>query len=448
MRTLLSVIVLVPLLVLGGCPEDPEPDPLPETPRRAPEPDPWEPPGSLDNEAFPFGVQSGDATPDSAILSVWTPEPALTLEMVRGDDQQWVAVTDPPAVEVADGRAQLTVTGLEPDTAYSYAFYASDGSSRSQPGRFRTALAPGAERVVVLGGAHGFDDFNFPFPALPWAADERLDFFLMLGDTVYADGADEVEEYRVFYEEVFEQSGTRAISASTSFISTIDDHETANDWIPADIDEDQYLASIQVFREALPQQIGPGGTGIWHTLRWGATADVLVLDCRGERVHDDPGQYISAEQMAWLQDQLATSTARFKLIVNSVPITDYSPLIANTMAHDRWSGWPEDRQAILDFIDDEGIPGVLWITGDFHSANISHVGQPGDPGWDQWEVMVGVVGSKINPMGEYFDEDDQFTLMVAAWATTIIELDPGTGLATVRYVGEDGDVVREQVLEL
>jgi len=34
-KTPLLALLLAAALALGGCPEDPEPDPLPETPRRA-----------------------------------------------------------------------------------------------------------------------------------------------------------------------------------------------------------------------------------------------------------------------------------------------------------------------------------------------------------------------------------------------------------------------------
>ncbi len=451
-RSLMLVPLAGTLLVapLAGCPaDDPEPDPEP-TPARDPEPDPWQPEGTEDRQAFPWSVQAGDPTEDGVILSVWSTEAdPLTLRVVRADgDAGWSAV-DVGVDEVAleDGRAQVELTGLEPDTAYSYTFVASDGERRSAAGRFRTAPGPGQRRVIRIGGTHGLRWNDFPFPCLRWAADERLDAFMLLGDTVYADGAETAPEYREYYAEVMSQDGFYAVSASTALLATWDDHEVANDWLAGDLVEGQYEEALQAFREAVPQRRGPDG-GVWRLQRWGDDVDVIILDTRSDRIPGEGGQFLSPDQMQWLQDTLAGSTARFKLIVNSVPITDYSPLIGAISEADRWSGYPEDRDEILTFIADQAIPGVLWITGDFHAAAVTHVDPPGGVADDQWEVMVGYAGSPPNPMGEFYDEDEQFPVLMARWSYTTFDLDPGTGEVLVRFVDDDGEVYRTFTLQL
>ena len=52
---------------------------------------------------------------------------------------------------------------------------------------------------------------------------------------------------------------------------------------------------------------------------------------------DDSGLYISRE-MDWLKSSLSASTARFKFIMNSVPIIDFNDLIGEVEAIDRWQG--------------------------------------------------------------------------------------------------------------
>ena len=66
---------------------------------------------------------------------------------------------------------------------------------------------------------------------------------------------------------------------------------------------------------------------IWRSFRWGHSAEVFVLDCRGERRPStrsvNPTResvYISRAQMDWLKAGLRASPAVFKFIVNSVPI--------------------------------------------------------------------------------------------------------------------------------
>ncbi len=444
--TLLPSLVL--LLAMPGCPpsEVPVLEPLPPlAPRRSAEPPPWEPPGTEDPDSFAWGVQSGDATAVGAVVSVRTTEPELILALAAADgDTGWIDVSADPLTVPESGVAQAILTGLEPDTAYSYAFFADDGERRSRPGRFRTAPAAGSARIVTFGASHGFKG-NQAWPSLSWAADEQLDAFLLLGDTVYADDADELEEYREYWVEALEQDGMGDLTASTSLIATWDDHEVANNWLPATLDPGQFEDALAAYREALPQREGPGGSTVWRLMDWGDTAVVISLDSRGERTEE---QYLSDEQMAWLKDTLTTTSARFKVILNSVPITDFAPLIGDAMAFDRWQGYPDDRDEILDFVQTHGIDGVLWLTGDFHMGTINKVDPPGGPAHDQWEVMVGTTGSTLNALALVTEPDDQFHAIIHAWCYTWIELDPAQGTALVRYIDDGGELLVEQQLQL
>ncbi|MFO0003851.1 MAG: alkaline phosphatase D family protein, partial [bacterium] len=143
--------------------------------------------------------------------------------------------------------------------------------------------------------------------------------------------------------------------------------------------------------------------------------DLFALDCRGER---RDGNYISPEQMAWLKAELSASTARFKVILNSVPITDLSAIFGTTQAMDRWQGYPAQREEILAHIRDDAVEGVLWITGDVHYAQIGRVDPAGGPGEDQWEVFCGPGGSTLNVLVEAFIGNEQYELLFAQWNYT------------------------------
>ena len=62
--------------------------------------------------------------------------------------------------------------------------------------------------------------------------------------------------------------------------------------------------------------------------------------------------HISEEQMAWLKEGLSQSTARFKIIPNSVAIVDFEPLLGSAGKSDRWQGYSEQREEILGHIED------------------------------------------------------------------------------------------------
>lgn len=421
----------------------PAPEPAPD---RAPEPAPWEPGLTEDASAFAWGVQVGDPGQGGAVVGARTTETeALTLRLAVAEGEGWSELDATPDLLPGEGgEVQTTLSGLSPDTAYSLCFVTADGARRSPVARFRTGQAADAPlRKIVFGATNCFGG-NWPFPSLQFAAEERLDFFLLLGDTVYADGAATQEEYRAFYEENFSAEPLRALFASTGVVATWDDHEVDNNWSWEEVSEEKFQAARAAFWEALPQGRGEGGTQIWRLIPWGPAVDLFVLDCRGER---RDGDYISEEQMAWFKAALSASTARFKIVLNSVPITDMTGWFGDALSQDRWQGY-EQRAEILSYIRDNGVTGVLWISGDFHLGMVNRVDMAGGPGDDQWEVLTGPAGSDVNPLGALLELDDQFQLVVLEWNWTRFELDPSLGTCLVQFIGDDGAVLGEKTLEI
>jgi alkaline phosphatase D len=288
---------------------------------------------------------------------------------------------------------------------------------------------------------------NQPWPNLSFAAAEAFDLFLLLGDTVYADGAVTQAEYRAFWTAAMGTTGLQDLFASTSVIATWDDHEVGNDWsIDDEGMEEQATTALAAFKEAIPVGDGGGWAGIWRSLRWGDTLEVFVLECRAER---RDGLYVSAEQLAWLERALLASTARFKLIANSVPITDFADTsLGDYFTEQRWQGHAEQRSEILSFILDNQIGGVLWLAGDFHFGLLARIDASGGPGEDAWEVLAGPSGSFLNPIVETLDDVDRFPVAFGAWNYTKFVADPGLGTIDVQWIGDDGTVIAERTLEV
>ena len=421
------------------------------TPTRSPEPEPWTPDGALDDDAFPYGLQLGDPQTDGAVLSVHAPtETSVTVVLVVADgDAGWVEVER--LAELAlneDGRLQLTLSGLDADTAYSVVALTADGR-RSAPSRFRTALADDDLRVVTFGATSCLGG-NHPWPNLSEAAGARYDFFCLLGDTVYADGSVSREDYAAEWDAAMRTRGLKDLSGSTGLIPTWDDHEVDNNWSWADPSiPARFEVALAEFRAHLPWIGGQGVAGLWRKMRWGATLEVFVLDCRGER-DAAAEQYISPEQMDWLKAELSASTARFKIILNSVPITDCRDIFFGVEAEDRWEGYPDQRSEILGHIADEEITGVLWIAGDVHLAAVCNVDIPGEggPAADQWEVIAGPSGSFLNIVADLVEPTEQYPVLFAVWNHTRFTCDPGLGTIHVEFIDDAGEVIAEKLLEL
>jgi alkaline phosphatase D len=385
------------------------------------------------------------------VLSVWTEEPVLAMMLAQGSGTAWISPDPAPGLDVdalvpEDGHTELTLTGLQPDTVYAICFASEDLSRRSRVTRFRTAMDADGWRVLTFAATSCLGKPGRPWPSMSYVAAADPDAFLLLGDTVYATHASTTEQFLEDYRYALGLEGLAEASAHSAMIAVWDDHEVFNNFAGLTADPALLEAALEAFRSALPQREGPGGNGLWRKLSWGRVADLFLLDCRGER--DEESQYISPEQMDWLKESLSASEARFKLIMNSVPITDYTAMLGSTLAEDRWQGYPAQRGEILGHIEDDAIAGVLWLTGDFHMGVISRVDPVGGLAESRWEVLVGAAGSTRNLLASLYDNPEQFPVMFEDWNSVLLRLDPGTGEARVTFIGDDGAVIAEQVLSL
>jgi len=408
-----------------------------------PELDPWVPPQTLDPTAFAWGVQSADATADAVLLGLQTDEPVLGVRVMEATAAGWTEVLATDDLATSDGHLHVEVTGLRADHSHAFVFITPDGR-RSDVGRFRTALGEADYRTVVFGASSCLGSAGRPFPTLSNAAEERLDFFCLLGDTVYADGSINEAQYRAEYRQTFRQQGFRDLTASTSLVATWDDHEVDNNYVPSDpAIEARFPAALQVFGEALPYREGPGGNGVWRSLRHGDVLELFVLDCRSER---RDGNYMSPEQMDWFKQRLAASTARFKIVLNSVAIQDYTAFFGEVFIEDRWDGYAQ-RTEIIDWIFTEQIEGIFWIAGDYHFGSLGTVDPPGLRGDHMWEALAGPGGSNPLTVADLFTPNEQVPFFIVDWTWLRVEADPVAGTLALQFIDGDGEIVQERTIE-
>lgn len=387
---------------------------------------------------FPLGVASGDATSEGALL--WalyrgSASVQLTVALEDGASSQTIPVTPD-----AEGFVHAEVRGLEPGRWYRYEFVETLGgaeTARSGPGRFRTAFGDDTLAPLRVGAV---SCINQRYPLLPLRrAAERtdLDAFLLAGDTLYADGAKTIDGFRSKWHEALGREPHRLLRASTSLIATWDDHEVVDNFPNAqseglvDIARDRLFEFMPMRRQAQPERL-------WRRLRWGRTAEFFVLDTRGERNRAN-GEYVSQAQLDWLTTGLSTSPARFKVILNSVPISEFPGPLFGSQREDRWEGFATQRAALLRHIDDAKIPGVLWVSGDFHLALAGRVSRQG-PGASAIEVLVGPAGQRPNTSPTYPGKP-QVDFATGVNNFTVIDLDPATGAARLQFIAGDGRVI-------
>ena len=423
---------------------------------------------ALDEAVFFVGAQAGAMTANS--FRAWTRVSSASSKRLRlrvwrdvddaaatdaGAGAQIVLVRDVTFDAAEDGTAKVELTSLAPSTWYRYAFFVDDDRARSVVGRVRTAWAADWQWPVTIASTTCTKHDHAPFQALQRLAEQDADLFIHTGDMVYADGSRTPADYRAFWERALNDPGYRALLVKQGGYFAWDDHEFDNNFNPESTSAAQLAAAASEFFASTPMTPNASG-GLWQGFLWGKTVDVIVLDCRTERrpstrTSDHP-IYVGTAQMAWLKDRLKNSPARFKVVVNSVPMTAMPELWPKP---DRWSGYEAQRNELLQFIDDEGIEDVWFVSGDFHVGFVGRV-EPAGRHRRTWEVAVGPGGNLGNPLGYLATQDayreqvfpaDQFLYGKGELAATTLTFDPLRGRVRIRFVDVDGGVLFDQTID-
>lgn len=413
-------------------------------------------------ELFPRAVFAGSMRTDAVILSGHTTDPgALRLIIWRDEDGAISIFLDDTVDTDEHGFVKVSVTELEAGLRYRYAFFVDDGevpSARSIRGEFRTAPADDSTEPVTIaigaciGNGTLIPDYVNPDEYAPkfWDALAELenhdfDVFVQLGDQGYMDnifaaGAD----YEMYLDAwgAYHAGGYRTVTNRAGMLHTWDDHEVTDNasfepWTEDAAQREMIDNAIRAYFTIMPIDAAEAGDRLWNSFRWGQTVEFIVLDCRHERLPPKEGQYIGQEQLDFLLDRLANSPCRFKAIVNSVPFATLAGLFGED---DRWEGHPAQRDEVRTFIDDNGIEGVVWLTGDLHQC---YVGRTEADRGGMWEVAVTsgniAAPSEVLPRG-------QFDWAVAVPHAPLLTFDADAGTVQVTFYTAEGDVGYEQTL--
>jgi alkaline phosphatase D len=407
------------------------------------------------NRYFKHGVASGDPHPHSVIL--WTrvsPTAAATPGSGKGPrvSVTWQVAKDPAFKNVVrrgtfetgagrDHTVKLEVGRLSPRTLYFYRFRYDGVFSRV--GRTQTAPAVTATPENLRFGVASCANYQAGyFSAYRGLADrDDLDAIIHMGDYVYEYGSGEyglgmgqvdvrphdpthemvsLEDYRRRYAQYRQDADLQRLHAKYAFISTIDDHEVAdNSWDGGAVNHDPATEGDYVERrkrayraldEWMPIRLGAtvalgDGMRVYRRLQFGTLAELSMLELRQYRDEmvavvptpgpnpdagvDDPDRTITGpNQMVFLKDALASDRAQWKIIGNPLMITPVSysdlpsdvvgpitdmignvvPTDGATYNTDQWDGYTDDRREVFEFLRDQGIHDTVFITGDIHSG--------------------------------------------------------------------------------
>jgi alkaline phosphatase D len=385
---------------------------------------------------YTSGVASGDVTETGVILWTRVDQAAELLAQVALDTafQELVRSVSVMAGPETDFTVRVDVDGLQPATRYFYRFLesvpgAGMTATVSATGTFRTA-PPAGQLVDVRFAYSGDSDARLqPFTVLGAVQREAPEFFVYLGDTIYADAtsaagnvtqvppAETLPIYRAKYRENRQDAFLQSLLASTSSYVIWDDHEVLNNFAGETVDPTLLAHGRQAFMEYMP--IRPDAsdpTQLFRRFRWGRAVELFIIDerqyrsaeavclaengrrvlvpfvqdptCVRERLAAPGRSLLGSQQQAWLFRQLAASEATFKVIINEVPVSQLFIL-----PYDRWEGYLAEREALLQFIERAGIRNVVFLTTDLHGSLIVDVTPFGRVRSVAKEVIVGPIAT-------------------------------------------------------
>ncbi len=332
------------------------------------------------DERFPefnYGVASGDPLGDRVILwthARWTSgdDPvALRYEVAEDPAFARVVASGSTTASAATGfTAKVDATGLQPGRSYYYRFLA--GITASPVGLTRTLPAQAeAVRLAVMSCS------NYPagfFNVYAAVAASSAEFAVHLGDFIYEYGAGgyasanaaalgrvsepaaellSLDDYRRRHAQYKSDPDSKNLHARMPLIAVWDDHEVANDAYTDGAENHspategpwaaRRAAALQAYHEWMPIRSGPAPERIYRSFDFGGLLSLHMLDTRligreqpidiaalagaagpaaqGQALtaYSSPTrQLLGAEQLAWLQGQMAASSATWQVLGQQV----------------------------------------------------------------------------------------------------------------------------------
>jgi phosphodiesterase/alkaline phosphatase D-like protein len=402
-------------------------------------------------------LSAGDVDQDSAVLLAKLAAAGSVTFQVSTDAafgkllvSQIVTVADP----LVPAKLQLANGTLAAGTAYYWRALGAAGEVETA--RFRTPDALTVQNGFSMGVTGDWRGELAPYPAISNAAAAGLDLFVKLGDTIYADVASPavnkaqattLAEYLAKNNEVYStKAGLDAwgdLQKTTAVLSIIDDHEVTNNFAGGALassdtrvgattglvnDSPLYengLAAFIAYNAIEARTYANTGTAsltdgehdLYRYSIQGKEAAVFMLDARSFRSaelapvadltnasqitkflvssYDPTRSMLGAAQLDRFKTDLLDAQAKgvlWKFIQLPEPMQNFGVL----EAEDRYEGYAAERTAILKFIRDQGITGVVFVSADIHGSVVNNLTYQDAPGGPQiavaaWEITTGSV---------------------------------------------------------
>jgi alkaline phosphatase D len=196
----------------------------------------------------------------------------------------------------------------------------------------------------------------------------------------------------------------QTLLSATTHVAVWDDH----DFGPNDSDGSFTLkgAALEVFRRYWPNpSYGlPGVPGVFGMVTL-ADVDVFLLD---DRFHRYPNRYpptpektmLGRAQLEWLKQALVASHATFKVVAMGGQFWNR----ANRF--EALHNYPADQKALSEWLVEQRIPGVVFLSGDRHFGGLWRIERPGTYPLYEFTSSPLTAGVRDNPSQQERDNPD------------------------------------------
>ncbi len=404
--------------------------------------------------AITHGVMVGDVQEHSAVI--WARADAKSyMHVFLQEKESRESVHKVIKVKAAhDFTGKIKFEKLDADSDYKYTVWFSNNphagkDAEKKSGRFHTAPENNKARALSfawggdLAGQNVCRDAKEGFPIFNAINAMKLDFFIGLGDMIYADGicteqgkygnqqivgnydkSANMNSYWAHWKYNHADASYQKLLASMPYYAIWDDHEVVNDFGPlhdtrssAPYTAGQHLLpmGLQAFLDYNPVDESPDEPKrLYRTIRWGKNFELFVLDTRQYRdsnIEADDASLkktmLGREQLTWLKEKLKSSDATWKMIVSSVPLSIPTGYPAKN-GRDGWSGFDQqtgfaqELKGLFAFMRDEGINNSIWITTDVHFAEVfRYTPFPSTPNFKVHEFVTGPLSAGLYPTRKF-----------------------------------------------
>ena len=333
------------------------------------------------------GPMIGHVSMRSAQLWIQTTNPAPVFVQFKAQGaQEWRQSDTLETSREQAHAAQLTLEGLEPGTTYEVRFVV-DGEALTEDMEVQTQVLWDYRMdpppfSFVTGSCAYINEAQYDRPGRPYGggyeifdsmAADAPDMMLWLGDNIYLREVD-FQSYSGF---LHRYSHTRQTPEMASLLKACPNYAIWDDHDFGPNDSDGSWVHADWSREAFKTFWSNPSYGLPESPRCVSTAfrfvdmEFFLLDNRTYRVNHqnktNAPQVLGQAQIDWLIQALQKSRAPYKFVCIGGQVLNDAAVYENV------SQFPSEREEILRRLAEEDIRGVVFLSGDRHTTELSEM---------------------------------------------------------------------------